>query len=707
MLAFTAFAAFFALFGMPGTVAALDFPHAPRLAAGASDDAADADVDTTVFFGGFQLTPGDEGTFELFSDLSDSGNSAVRRLGRYNGRLVGVAAAPGGRLLALTRDGALGDYADGGEIVCRPDDRWDMRTLALRGDEAVALHFEDGAFRLVHPGVEQSWEAVAGVAPLAGVGDAVHVELLVLGDDLHALWQEHAGDLSRGEIRHAVLRDGTWTELTPLPLGDLDAFTARADGNGDGDGIILAARVADVSGGENNWLTARVWRGSDTGIDGGWQDARLPGDVAEEAVDARSFAFASAPSASGDANGNGGALWLLTGVDGARTVRLDARGRVLGREEIAAGIETDGIWPHAAGALTVCAIVLLFVLYCRRSKIVSQKFPSRPPDLISRGAALGVDWSLTSVATAAYHIASGDMRILPDLMAMGDVQEMFWVNLAALCAFMGTSEALFGCTPGKWLAGLRVRSIRGGRASFAQAALRNCIRILDMYPLAGFPGLVGMIATLFGTGRQRIGDIMAGTIVRRHADLGKRKFLLASASPRRLDLLRELGLPVRVQPSDINEDAVKGGTPEETVRMLSQAKAQAGSGVAESGEIVVAADTVVVLDGAVLGKPTDAADAARMLGLLSGRSHSVYTGVTVWDSATGQGVTDVEETEVEFRDLSRMEIESYVATGDPLDKAGGYGVQTGHLVKQVRGSLSNVAGLPMEKLQEMVMALDS
>ncbi len=96
-----------------------------------------------------------------------------------------------------------------------------------------------------------------------------------------------------------------------------------------------------------------------------------------------------------------------------------------------------------------------------------------------------------------------------------------------------------------------------------------------------------------------------------------------------------------------------------------------------------------------------------MLASLSGRSHSVFTGVSVWDTATGQGVTRYEETEVEFRTLSDREIDDYVASGEPMDKAGAYGVQSGFLIRQVRGSLSNVIGLPMEKFREMLSSLDS
>lgn len=655
---------------------ALDIPHAPRLDASPSGEV----------FGGFQLIPGEGGSFELFTCSPDGGG--IRHLGRYNGLLAGVAIAPGGRLLALTRDGALGSYGDDGETICLPDDRWNMRALALLDGVPLALNLDNGAFHLVRPGPDQGW--AQDRQGIADAGAVMRAELLLVNGEPHALWHSRSGDLSRGEIRHAVMRDGAWREEASLPLGDLDAFAAHVDANGRD--IVLAAHAADATGAGNGRLIARVLR------EGEWREAALPNALADRLMAAHSFA--SAP-------GGGGTLWLSAGLDGAHVTRADAGGDIGPAGAVAPGMPAESVWPHLAGFVTLAALALLFVLYCRRSKTVSRNFPGRPPDLISRGAALGIDWFLSSAATGAYHIASGDMRILPDLVAMGDVQELFWVNMAALCVFMGVSETLFGCTPGKWLAGLRVRSVRGGAPTFSQTALRNLVRVLDMYPLAGFPGLVGMIVTFFGPGRQRLGDMLAGTVVRRHADLGSRQLLLASASPRRLELIRELGMEVRVQPSSIDEDGVKGDTPEETVKMLSQAKARDGGVNAQSGEIVVAADTVVVLDGTVLGKPSDAADARRMLGALSGRSHSVYTGVTVWDSATGQGVTDVEETEVEFRELPASEIDAYVATGDPLDKAGGYGVQTGRLVKQVRGSLSNVAGLPMEKLQSMLSSLDS
>ncbi|MCC8190866.1 MAG: Maf family protein [Planctomycetes bacterium] len=197
-------------------------------------------------------------------------------------------------------------------------------------------------------------------------------------------------------------------------------------------------------------------------------------------------------------------------------------------------------------------------------------------------------------------------------------------------------------------------------------------------------------------------------MVRRHTPYLGRAYILASASPRRRELLTGLGITFRVMPPEIDETAIAGTTPADTARRLAEAKATEVMGqVGPSGEIIVAADTVVVLDGEILGKPADAEEAVRMLKRLSGRTHTVITGITVWDAATGQGLSEVETTAVEFRRLADREIEAYVATGDPLDKAGAYGVQTGNLVREVRGSLSNVAGLPMEKLLWLIQRLDA
>jgi septum formation protein len=169
--------------------------------------------------------------------------------------------------------------------------------------------------------------------------------------------------------------------------------------------------------------------------------------------------------------------------------------------------------------------------------------------------------------------------------------------------------------------------------------------------------------------------------------------VLASGSPRRLELLRRIGLAPEVRPTDVEERPLPGEAPEATVARLAAAKARAVE--APPAALVVAADTEVVLDGAVLGKPADPADAATLLRALSGREHRVLTGVHV--RCGDAEASAVEETVVRFRPLDEDEIAAYVATGEPADKAGGYGIQGagGMFVDRIEGSDSNVVGLPL------------
>jgi septum formation protein len=172
------------------------------------------------------------------------------------------------------------------------------------------------------------------------------------------------------------------------------------------------------------------------------------------------------------------------------------------------------------------------------------------------------------------------------------------------------------------------------------------------------------------------------------------RVVLASASPRRLALLAGAGFDVVVRPADVDETIRLGEPGGDYVRRLALAKL-AAIGLRD-GEVAVAADTTVVLDGAVLTKPTDSEDAWRMLTELAGRTHEVFTGVAVGDS--GRTTNEVVRTAVTFRDLSGGEIGRYIATGEPLDKAGAYAIQGGAIsfVAHVDGSLTNVVGLPLE-----------
>ncbi|HCS26595.1 MAG TPA: hypothetical protein DIW43_04025 [Spongiibacteraceae bacterium] len=175
------------------------------------------------------------------------------------------------------------------------------------------------------------------------------------------------------------------------------------------------------------------------------------------------------------------------------------------------------------------------------------------------------------------------------------------------------------------------------------------------------------------------------------------QFYLASQSPRRRELLSQLGLAFIVQAADIDESVLPGESAAECVLRLAQTKAQAVWNSAERSHSipVLAADTIVVLDNNILGKPRDNADAHAMLQRLSGRQHQVMTAVAV--CSAGRQESLVQTSLVSFAKLSPLQIENYVATGEPADKAGAYGIQgrAAAFVKDLQGSYSGVVGLPL------------
>ena len=180
------------------------------------------------------------------------------------------------------------------------------------------------------------------------------------------------------------------------------------------------------------------------------------------------------------------------------------------------------------------------------------------------------------------------------------------------------------------------------------------------------------------------------------------EIILASQSPRRKELLTRIGLACRVSSPDVDESVEPGLSPAETVEHLSLRKARAAAKNARPDDLIIAADTVVALDTDVLGKPRDEDDAFSMLSALSGRENRVYTGVTVLQG--DRAVTEHEVTAVAFRALSPDEIRGYIATGEPLDKAGAYGIQGvgALLVSGIRGDYSNVMGLPVFRLGQIL-----
>jgi septum formation protein len=182
--------------------------------------------------------------------------------------------------------------------------------------------------------------------------------------------------------------------------------------------------------------------------------------------------------------------------------------------------------------------------------------------------------------------------------------------------------------------------------------------------------------------------------------------VLASASPRRARILEGLGVGFVLDPSGVAEDAFSGEAPERHVERLAWAKASSVASRHRSGT-VLGADTIVVLDGSLLGKPTDPADAVRTLRAIRGRWHDVVTGLALIRSSDGVGIVGHERSRVLIRDLPDGEIEEYVRGGEPLDKAGSYGIQEcgAAVVERVDGCFYNVAGLPVSRLCRLLEEL--
>ena len=175
--------------------------------------------------------------------------------------------------------------------------------------------------------------------------------------------------------------------------------------------------------------------------------------------------------------------------------------------------------------------------------------------------------------------------------------------------------------------------------------------------------------------------------------------ILASRSPRRIHLLHQIGLSFTVQESGVDEHISDGIAPEEVVRRLSLEKASRVAERLHDG-IVIGADTIVVLDGKILGKPSSKGEAISMLSQLGGKTHTVFTGFALIDVESQKSYVDYEKTEVTFRRLSNEEIESYVESGSPMDKAGAYGIQDDYgavFVERINGCFYTVVGFPLSK----------
>jgi septum formation protein len=180
--------------------------------------------------------------------------------------------------------------------------------------------------------------------------------------------------------------------------------------------------------------------------------------------------------------------------------------------------------------------------------------------------------------------------------------------------------------------------------------------------------------------------------------------VLASRSPRRSEILRQAGIPFLVRPAEVDESPLSHERPDRYVQRLAEEKARAVP--AAEGEIVLGADTTVVIDGEMLGKPNDAEDARRMLTLLSGRKHEVLTGICLRRGV--QTLSDCGVTAVWFDPMSAREIDEYIASGEPMDKAGAYAIQglASKYIDKIEGSYFNVVGLPVSLVYRLLVELE-
>jgi len=184
------------------------------------------------------------------------------------------------------------------------------------------------------------------------------------------------------------------------------------------------------------------------------------------------------------------------------------------------------------------------------------------------------------------------------------------------------------------------------------------------------------------------------------------RIILASRSPRRIQLMKKIVTHFESRASDVNEDVPDGQVPENVVRELARRKAEKISHEIDSG-IIIGADSVVVVDEKILGKPANAQDSRIMLQMLSGKSHQVLTGVCAIKKPENRLLSDVSVTDVKFRQLSEREIDAYIRSNKPFDKAGSYGIQddAAVFVEEIRGCYYNVVGLPVSMVYLMVKEL--
>ena len=605
----------------------------------------------------------------------------------------------------------------------------EILTAARVKGEIIALGRVDrqpwGFYRLSGSG---GWEESDISSPVLSIAQIGIAELVEYHEQPVLFWREAAGRKVEGIIRAAVYADNKWEYLPDVGL-DLPLSGGFAVCGGE-DKVLLLQDTGGQNTGSGNGMPLYEYTAAD-----GWRGlADIP--FSKENLAQSGFGI--------DIKRFGGRYIVA---------RADESGvEVYYSEKIEDGIWTgveqfeqeERSWTEVIRSelllnyvLIAVSVILLLLLFRRRKRLGARLAAQQKTEgvitgdprltkllkeagiqriggfasVIDRGFALFIDGFLV-MPVLYFYLNAQDLDFMDSVFAAKEMI-LFFIWLLSLTVYLLLAEMFFGQSIGKAVIRIRVRSAGGGRAAGYQILLRNTARFIDFFPipLGGMRiwYLIAVISASVTSRRQRVGDILGKTVVRRYTPLKKRKIVLASASPRRRELLAEYGLNFEVSPADVDESLVPGMPPREFARMLAVRKANAVASRMESGELVIAADTVVALENRILGKPQDEADARMMLNQLSGKRHEVLTGVCIIDTATKQLLVSVERTEIEFRELSEAEIENYIASGECMDKAGSYGIQGrgGLFVTATLGSTSNVIGMPMELFRRMLKDLDA
>lgn len=626
--------------------------------------------------------------------------------GKYRGELSGLVRESESSYLLVFSDGAVFRFI-GGKLEPLGEGRERVKLISAAGEGrtlyGVALDTANSTAQLLEYNFNTNkWDFFGKVIPDP---QAIGIAEVTLENGVPCVfWRNISAGVLNAGIRGAFYKNGAWVFIdNPRQALTSGAFTV----SGGSDGLMLWQAPAQY---ETTGSTLSFYS---TGSKKGWYSfsPSVFSASGEVGVNALASAF------------SGGRFWVCRlGTDGikfAYTDKVESGNWILASSGLGAADSVIPVWLIPAIAFFT-ALIVFRILRIRMMRALArsgktelvriQPVPALA-SLIDRGVAMLVDLTLLFPLPYIFVVESGLSSPQAILQRPGQMLFAYFLWLGGYAFYATVCEFIWGQTVGKFVFNLKVRCSSGGRPSLFQIILRNVMRFADFFPVSfGGTSLFGIVAILsvsFSRKRQRLGDIFARTVVKRVVPLNKRNVILASASPRRQEILAALGIDFKVKPADVDEVILSGVEPREMVERIASDKAQAVSAISGPDALVIAADTAVVCDGEILGKPDDHEHARQMLEMLSGVTHEVITAITIIDNATGQFLEGSDMTQVRMRKLSSTDIQNYLDSGEPFDKAGSYAIQGrgGEFVEHTEGSISNVIGFPVELLREMLKDL--